>query len=77
MGLLSLLNACVMEIKKSQLLTLMLPVTNLANAKRCEKPGKLLKPWQMGTHLRVLGESFPMNTNMTGLRWFSEIFAFL
>ena len=26
----------------------------------------------MGTHLRVLSESFPMNTNMTGLRWFSK-----
>ena len=31
----------------------------------------------MGTHLRVLGEKFPMNTNMTGFRWFSKIFAFL
>ena len=29
----------------------------------------------MGTHLRVLRESYPMNTNMTGFRWFSEIFA--
>ena len=28
----------------------------------------------MGTHLRVLSESFPMNTNMTGFRWFSKIF---
>ena len=26
----------------------------------------------MGTHLRVLSESFPMNTNMTGFRWFSK-----
>ena len=33
---------------------------------------KLLKPWQMGTHLRVLSESYPMNTNMTGFRWFSK-----
>ena len=24
----------------------------------------------MGSHLRVLSESYPMNTNMTGLRWF-------
>ena len=23
----------------------------------------------MGTHLKVLSESFPMNTNMTGFRW--------
>ena len=29
----------------------------------------------MGTHLRVLSESYPMNTNMTGLQWFSKIFA--
>ena len=31
----------------------------------------------MGTHLRELAESYPMNTNMTGFRWFSKIFAFL
>ena len=29
----------------------------------------------MGTHLRELSESYPMNTNMTGFRWFSKIFA--
>ena len=26
----------------------------------------------MGTHVKVLKESFPMNTNMTGFRWFSK-----
>ena len=26
----------------------------------------------MGTHLRVLSENFPMNTNMTGFRWFPK-----
>ena len=26
----------------------------------------------MGTHLRQLSESYPMNTNMTGFRWFSK-----
>ena len=31
----------------------------------------------MGTHLRELGESYPMNTNVTGFRWFSKIFALL
>ena len=51
-------------------LTLMLLVANLTNTKKCKKPEKLLKPWQMGTHLRVLSESFPMNTNMTGFQWF-------
>ena len=30
----------------------------------------------MGTHLRVLSESFPMDTNMTGFRLFSYFFAF-
>ena len=24
----------------------------------------------MGTHLQVLGKSYPMNTNMTGFKWF-------
>ena len=38
-----------------------------------QKPEKWLKPWQMGTHLRVLSESYPINTNMTGFRWFSKI----
>ena len=32
-----------------------------------------LNPWHMGTHLRVLGETYPMNTNMTGFRIFSKI----
>ena len=26
----------------------------------------------MGTHLKVLGESYAINTNMTGFRWFSK-----
>ena len=30
----------------------------------------------MGTHQKVLGESYPMNTNMTGFRRFSKIFCF-
>ena len=58
-------------------LTLMLLVANLANTKWCKKTWKCLKPLQMGTHLKVLSESFPMNTNMTGFRWFSKIFASL
>ena len=28
----------------------------------------------MGIHLRVPRESYPMNTNMIGFRWFSKIF---
>ena len=27
----------------------------------------------MGTHLRVLNKSYPMNTNMAGFRWFSKL----
>ena len=53
----------------------MLLVANLAKYKMLQKNLKLPKPWHMGTHLRVLGESYPMNTNMTGLRLFSKIFA--
>ena len=33
---------------------------------------KSLKPWEMGTHLTVLSESFPMNTNMTCLDVFQK-----
>ena len=54
-------------------------VTILANTKWCEKPTKMtetLVHGYMGTHLRALRvrESYPMNTNMTGFRWFSKIF---
>ena len=37
---------------------------------------KILKSGHMGTHMRVLSRTYPMNTNMTGFRWFSKIFAF-
>ena len=59
---------------KDPFLTFILLVVNLADIKWCKKPEKWLKPWHMGTHLRVLSTSFPMNTNMTGLSWFSKIF---
>ena len=55
-------------------LTLMLLVADLSSRKWCIKTYKWLKPWHMGTPLRVLSESYQMNTNMTGFRWFSEIF---
>ena len=65
--------------KKKKLIydTLMLLVANLANTKCCKILEKWLKPWYMGTHLRVLGNSYPMNTNLTGFRWFLENFASL
>ena len=31
----------------------------------------------MGTHLRVLSESYLMSTNLIGFRWFLKIFASL
>ena len=40
-------------------------MANLANTKWHKNAEKLLKPRQVGTHLRVLSETFPMNTNMT------------
>ena len=52
----------------------MLLVASLADTKWCKKPEKSLKPWHMGTHLKVLIKSFPMSTNMTGFRWFSKKF---
>ena len=50
----------------------MLLLANLANTKWCKNPKKWLKPWHMGTHLRVFSESYQINTNMTGFRWFSK-----
>ena len=37
-----------------------------------QKPGKYLKPCQMGFHLSVLSENYPMNNTMAGLKWFSK-----
>ena len=61
-------------------LTLMLLLANLANTKiqnDAKKHEKRLIPWHMGTHLRVIGGSYLMNTNMTGFRWFTKSFASL
>ena len=55
----------------------MLLVANLANAKWCKNPEKWLKHCHMGTHLRVLSESYLMSTNMTGFGCFTKIFASL
>ena len=46
----------------------MLLVANLVKTKGCKKLEKWLKPWHMGTYLRVLSKSYPINTNMTGFR---------
>ena len=55
----------------------MLLVANLANKEMMQKPEKWLKHWHMGTILTALSESYPMNTNMAGFRWFSKTFASL
>ena len=49
---------------------LMLLVTNLANTKRCKETGEGLNTWHMGTYLKLLSESYPLNTNKAGFRWF-------
>ena len=50
----------------------------LVKTKWCKKTLKNdLTPWHMGNHLIVPSISYPMNTNMTGFRWFSIIFASL
>ena len=66
---------CPNDSQTPSWLTLMLwwliwPIQN--DAKNVEK---WLKPWHMGTQLRVLCESFPVSTNMPGFEWFSKIFA--
>ena len=43
--------------------------------KMMQKIEKSPKPTHRGTHITVLSESFPMNTNMTDFRCFSKIFA--
>ena len=53
----------------------MLLLANMANTKLCKKSEKLTL--HVGTQLKVLIEGFLMNTNMTGFRWFSIIFASL
>ena len=53
-------------------LSLMLLVPNLANTKWWKIPWKWLKPWHMGTHLRVLSESYPIEPKWQGLDVFQN-----
>ena len=52
-------------------------VANFVQYKMMQKkpPEKWIKPWHMGTQLRVLSESYSMNTEMAGFKWFLKIFA--
>ena len=52
-------------------LTLALLVANLANTKWIKKR-KWHKRWHMGSHLRVISGSYPMNTSTTEFKWFSK-----
>ena len=54
-------------------LTLMLLVAKFAYSKKGGKMTETLAYWYM--NLRVLSESYPMNTNMAGFKCFSKIFA--
>ena len=40
--------------------------------KWCKKTENISKHWHIGTHMRVLSESFLKNTNITRFRWFSK-----
>ena len=68
----SLVSNAVTELKRHFITSccwwLIWPIQNDAKNQK-----KWPKPWHMGTHLRALSESFPMNTNVTGFRWFSKI----
>ena len=56
------------------LLSHMLLVAFLAKTKLCKNHvHNMIETLAYGTLLRVLSESFPMNTNVTGFRWFSKI----
>ena len=50
-------------------------VANLALTKWCKIPGKQLKPWHMGTHLRVLSKSFQRIPTLQGLDNFQKSFS--
>ena len=39
-----------------------------------QKPEKRLNPWHMGTHMRMLSESYLMTTNMTRFDGFQKSF---
>ena len=65
-----------MKIREILILMLLVAI-HLANTKLCKNLKELLKPWHMGTHLRVLNKSCPMSTNMTLFRWFFKVLFFL
>ena len=53
--------------------TLMLLMANLANTKLMQKTLKMTETLaHVYSSPRVLSKSFPVNTNMTGFRWFSK-----
>ena len=55
-------------------LTPMMLVANLVNTKMLPTTWKITESLQIGTHLRLLSKRYPMNTNMTRLKVFSDEF---
>ena len=53
----------------------MMLVANLTNTKWCKRK-KDLKSLHIATHLRLLSESYPMNTNLTWFIQFSKNFLY-
>ena len=47
--------------------------SSFSQNKMWKKAEKWQKPWHMGTHMRVLSQSYLMNINMAGIRWLSNI----
>ena len=73
------IQTCVRTLHACGQLTFMLLKTNLANKEWSKK--KLKNDWKPGAWvlicMRVLSESYPMNTNVTGCVCFSKAFLFL
>ena len=55
----------------------MLLMADLDNTNDAKNLEKRLNPWHMGAYLRVLSNSYPMNTNIAGFRWVSKMLAYL
>ena len=62
-----------LALNNDERLTLMLLVANLVNTENNAKNENMTETLAHGTHLVVLSESYPINANMTGFKWFSKI----
>ena len=64
-------------IHLSSLTLMLLLLDKFAKTRWCENFKKWLKPWHIGTHLKVLSKSYWINTNMAGFGRFLKLFVFL